>query len=266
MRNLKYKDIPESYNKLVAPSPTVHRASVGLEDKIKEFYMINVSDLLPYSKQARQYFNDDELNKLAETIKQHGVTTPLSVIKAEEVGKYQVISGERRLRAAKLAGQETVPCIIRHSLNDIEEIALIENIQRSNLHPVELADAYFSLLNDHNHGDQHRLGKKLGVSKSHISETLQYASLPKEIKQYLTKKRLSSRIILRNLIKCKDINEMKTVLGISQDLLLRNQRKTNVLNVYIRAGKINCELLKNKFTDKQKEDIKSQLKKIIDDL
>src|SRR3990167_4447335 len=161
MRNIKIKEAPENYDKLASPNSAAKlRPSIGLDNTIGEFFYINVDNLKTYEKQARKHFDLTELNQLAETIREHGVRQPLSVIKTEESGIYQVISGERRLRAARIAGFEKVPCIILSEEAQIEEIAVIENIQRSDLHPVELAEAYSSLLKNFNYGDQSKLAKK----------------------------------------------------------------------------------------------------------
>ena len=170
MRKIRIREIPEHYEKLTAPNLNSKlRASIGMESSIGEYIYIDIERLFPYSKQARTYFDEEKLQNLANTIREYGVQQPLSVIKCEEVGKYEVISGERRLRAAKLAGLNKVPCIIIKRQEAAEEIAIIENLQRDDLHPIELAKAYNTLLENYNRGDQKKLADKLGLYKSQIS-------------------------------------------------------------------------------------------------
>lgn len=267
MRNIKFKEVSENYDKLASPSPDSRsRPSIGLENSIGEFFYLNADNLRAYAKQARKHFDLTELNQLAETIREHGVRQPLSVIKTEEPGIYQVVSGERRLRAAKIAGLEKIPCIILSDEEKIEEIAVIENIQRADLHPVELAEAYSSLLRNFNHGDQSKLARKLSVSNSHISEILSLSRLPEEIKQFLLEKNISQRSILRKLSTHNDIDQMKNFLGMGENLNKRNTPRTFIFTSFIKDGDVSCQLHKHKLTDRQKHILKEQLLEIIDSL
>ena len=267
MRNIKIKEAPENYDKLAAPNSGARlRPSIGLDNTIGEFFYINVDNLKTYEKQARKHFDLTELNQLAETIREHGVRQPLSVIKTEESGIYQVISGERRLRAARIAGFEKVPCIILSEEAQIEEIAVIENIQRSDLHPVELAEAYSSLLKNFNYGDQSKLAKKLSVSNSHISETLSLSDLPGEIKDFLIEKNISKRAILRKLSSQTSIEQMKNFIGMRETLTKRSSPRKFIFTSFIKNGEVACQLNEHKLTDRQKTMLKEQLLEIIDSL
>lgn len=270
MRNIKYKEVSENYAKLAAPnSQSKMRPSIGMENAIGEFFYINVDNLEPYSKQARQHYDETELKNLAETIAQHGVTQPLRVIKIDKPGFYQVISGERRLRAAKIAGLSKVPCIITDDDHKTEEVAVIENIQRSDLHPIELSKAYNSLLDNYNYGDQSKLAKKLGVAVSHLSETLNYKKLPDEIKAHLITKNIRARIILRKLVALKNVVEMREALGLSKSGNDSQQikRARNVLRISLtgESYKIEDRSLK-RLSKEEKVSLKKELQKIIDKL
>lgn len=240
------------------------RPSIGLEMSIGEFFYLNVENLQTYHKQARKHFDQDELHQLAETIREHGIRQPLSVIKTAEPGVYQVISGERRLRAAKMAGLDKVPCIILADENHAEEVAVIENIQRADLHPLELAAAYSSLLRDFNHGDQAVLAKKLSVSNSHISETLALNKLPQEIKDYLISKNIRTRATLRKLISFENIEQMKHSLGMDKTSRKVGGKRKFVFTFFIKNGEVGCQTNNYKLTDRQKEKIKEHLQNIIE--
>ena len=224
MGKVRYKNISESYKNLAAPSiDSGKRKSLGFEGDVSEFYNLNIEDIIPYKKQARKIFNDKEINQLASTIKEYGVTTPIVVIKSQEGDQYEVISGERRLKAAKIAGINRIPCIIRSAEADSEEIALIENIQRKDLHPVELSMGYKSLLSNEKYGDRSKLAEKIGVSASHISETLKLASLPEEIKDHLLSTGKKSRVVLRKLMKAETLEEMNRIVGLSTSFSSKKQ-------------------------------------------
>jgi ParB family chromosome partitioning protein len=267
MRNIKYREVSSNYDKIAAPNPDAKmRPSIGMENSIGEFFYINVDNLEPYSKQARKSYNEEEMNNLAETIAEHGVTQPLNVIKTNKPGFYEVISGERRLRAAKIAGLNKVPCIIRDNDDQAEEIAVIENIQRSDLHPIELASAYSSLLEKHNYGDQANLAKKLGVGRSHLSETLNYINLPEEIKVYLLDKNIRTRSLLRSLVACANIEKMREYLGITKRANKIGSLKS-VLRISLNEGnfQIQDRSLKKLSSDDKKK-LKTELQKIINQL
>lgn len=267
MRNIKYKEVTTNYDKIAAPNPNAKmRPSIGMENSIGEYFFINVENLEPYKKQARKSYNEEELNNLAETIAEHGVTQPLHVIKTPKPGVYEVISGERRLRAAKIAGLNKVPCIIRDNDSQAEEIAVIENIQRSDLHPLELASAYHSLLEKHNYGDQANLARKLGVVRSHLSETLRYMDLPEEIKDHLLTNNIRTRAVLRKLVSWEKIEDMKDFLGITKKASISNSLKS-VLRISLNEGsfKVQDRSLKKLSLD-EKAKLKKELQKIIEAL
>ena len=116
------------------------------ETIIKEVDKIDINKIEPNSLQPRKSFNEDSLQELADSIKQHGMIEPLIVQKGKK-GFYQIIAGERRWRASKIAGIKEVPVIVKeYSSQEVVEIALIENLQREDLNPIEEAEAYHSLI------------------------------------------------------------------------------------------------------------------------
>ena len=131
---------------------------------------IPVNEIRPNPYQPRKTFNEEALNELAESIKNYGVFQPIIVKKS--IKGYDLIAGERRLRASKLAGMETIPAIVKEfSDEEMREISLLENIQRENLTAIELAWAYKGII-DNLDIRQEDLAKKIGKSRSHITNTL----------------------------------------------------------------------------------------------
>jgi ParB family chromosome partitioning protein len=221
------------------------RPSVFTENYRGEYYNLAVSKLVPYHKQARKYFDEESLQNMAETIKAHGVRQPLTVIQlADESGKYEIVSGERRFRAAILAGLEVVPCIIIQDKKAATEIALIENVQRKDLHPLELAQAYEQLLEEEVCTSQNDIAKKLGLSKSSISETMKLLSLPEDIKSYILTKNIVSRDLYRDIIEAKESGKMLEVINnyertfpISKSTKRKSKRRI-LLKVILSEGEV----------------------------
>ena len=151
---------------------------------------ISVESILPCHFQPRTEFNPETLETLAVSIKEKGVLQPLLVRRKGE--KYEIIAGERRWRAAKIAGLKKVPAIIRN-LNDQEtlEIALIENLQRDDLSAIEEAEAYNRLIGEYEY-KQEVLAKIIGKSRSYIANTLRLLSLPSEVKALVKTNKLSA--------------------------------------------------------------------------
>jgi ParB family chromosome partitioning protein len=179
MRKITYKDVSPEMQRMAAPNFSEdRRSSIGMEQFMGEYFFIDVQKLLPYRNQARKIFDEEEIQKLSETIKEHGIRQPLTVLRSSmKDGMFEVVSGERRLRAAKLIGLQKVPCIIIEDRDKADEIALIENIQRENLHPIELARAVSQLISRGGHGNQSDIGRKIGMSRSQMSETLKLLEL-----------------------------------------------------------------------------------------
>lgn len=215
MANVKYKEVDLSQYKNAIPTPTNNlRKGTGAEQQVGEYYYLKIDNLLPYKKQARQVFDEEEIRQLSETIKELGIRQPLSVVPSETQKEFfEVVSGERRLRAAKLIGLQVVPCIIIKDSAKAEEIALIENIQRTDLHIVEFSDAISSLYKNKERGDISDIAKKIGKSVSTISEALSISKLPDDIKSHLIERNIKSRDIVRKLISL-DYEKMKEYLGI----------------------------------------------------
>ena len=157
----------------------------------KEIFDISLEDIIPNRFQPREIFNDSELSELSESIKQHGVIQPIIVRKVGD--KYEIIAGERRYRASKLAGKETIPALVR-DIDDKEaaKIALLENLQRSNLTPIEEAKTYQTILKIDNI-TQEELANNLGRSQSTIANKLRLLTLTEEVQTALLNSQISER-------------------------------------------------------------------------
>ena len=155
----------------------------------EEIIEVSISELRPNPYQPRKAFDRNALMELSESIKEHGVFQPI-IIKNSIKG-YEIIAGERRVRASKLAGLDKVPAIIRN-LNDEQmmEIALLENLQRENLSAIEEAKAYKSMI-DNLHLTQEELSRKVGKSRSHITNILGLLRLPSEVQEMVVNKQIS---------------------------------------------------------------------------
>ena len=150
---------------------------------------INIDELRSNPYQPRKTFDEESLNELASSIKEHGVFQP--IIAKKSIKGYEIVAGERRVKASKLAGLNTIPAIVKDfSDEDMMEIALLENLQRENLNALEEAEAYYTLKNKLNL-TQEELAVKVGKSRSHITNMLGLLNLPSEIKDEVIKGELS---------------------------------------------------------------------------
>lgn len=151
---------------------------------------IAVEDIVANPFQPRKKFDEENLKSLAESIKRKGVLQPVLVVKLDN-GKYQLVAGERRFRATKIAGLAEIPAIVTEiGEKDQLEIAILENIQREDLNPIEEAEAYKRLMNEFSH-TQEELSEILGKSRSHIANILRLLTLPEDVKGLLREKKLT---------------------------------------------------------------------------
>ena len=163
----------------------------GLDEEAKpnEIVEISLDEIRSNPYQPRKIFDEEALNELAESIKEHGIVQPIIVKKS--IKGYELVAGERRTKASRIAGLKTIPAIIKN-FNDQEmmEIALIENIQRENLNPIEEAMAYDNILKSSNM-TQDELAKKFGKSRSYITNILGLLKLPETTKKYVEENKLT---------------------------------------------------------------------------
>jgi len=151
--------------------------------------VLDINKIKPNKKQPRKYFDEEKIAMLAESIKEHGMIQPIIVQKEEE--DYSIVAGERRWRAAKKANLKEVPVIIMDITESaVLEISLIENIQRQDLNPIEEANAYKRLIGDFKL-TQEELSKKIGKSRTSISNTMRLINLDDRVQEFLVEEILS---------------------------------------------------------------------------
>ncbi len=151
---------------------------------------IAISDIFANPDQPRKDFDEEALNELAASIKKHGVIMPIIVNRSGN--RYMIIAGERRFRASKIAGLDTVPVIVKnYDERQIKEISLIENLQREDLNPIEAASAMRSLMEDY-HLSQEELADRIGKSRSAIANTLRLLNLQKDVLEMVKTGELSA--------------------------------------------------------------------------
>ena len=153
---------------------------ISTEIDKKDIITIDLKNIYPNQDQPRRVFDEEKIKILSESIKNYGVLQPI-VLKPDDKGKYMIIAGERRYRASKLARKSDIPAVIKDiPMKDIMEIALIENLQREELNPIEEALAYRSLIKN-DEVTQEEISEAVGKSRPHITNTLRLLNLPQKI-------------------------------------------------------------------------------------
>ena len=234
----------------------------------EEIIELKLDDLRPNPYQPRKIFDDEALRELSESIKEHGVFQPIIVKKS--IKGYEIIAGERRYRASKLAGLKTIPAIIRDFTDSqMMEIALLENLQRENLNVIEEALAYKSMIEKLNL-TQDELSKKVGKSRSHITNILGLLRLPKEVQKQVIQGNITMGHA-RMLSKLEDdkkiielankiVNESLTVRDIEDIGTVEKKKKPIVKKETSNEYKYVEEMLRDKLDTKVRiKDLKIQI-------
>lgn len=182
----------------------------------EEIIEVKLSELRPNPYQPRKVFDESKLEELASSIKEYGVFQPIIIKKS--IKGYEIIAGERRVKASTKAGLETIPAIVRNFTDEeMMEIALLENLQRENLNSIEEATAYRKLL-DNLKVTQEELAKKLGKSRSHITNMLGLLSLPEEVKEMINE----SKISMSHARVLSKIEEKEKILDLAHKIVDNN--------------------------------------------
>jgi len=191
------------------------RTTESDSDNQDKIWFIPVSSIVPNSHQPRRNFNPESLDELAESIKEHGILQPILVTEKAD-GGYELVAGERRWRASQIAGLAVVPAMIKKLADKQKlEIALIENIQREDLDPIEEAFAYQRLMEEFGLTQQ-EVAEKVGKSRPAVANFIRLLDLPEEIKKALVEKKINmgqARALLGLEDKQKQLDMLSSMLG-----------------------------------------------------
>ena len=203
------------------------------KDEVVQLYL---DDIIPNRFQPREVFDEQALKELAVSIREHGVIQPI-IVRPVSNGKYEIIAGERRYKASAMAGLTKIPSIVR-DLDDKEssKVALLENLQRKNLNPIEEARTYQKIL-EIDQMTQEDLAKTMGKSQSSVANKLRLLSLPDEIQQALLQEQISERHA-RTMLNIPDLENQKAILK----EVIDNKMSVRALE----------EEIKNKFSKEEK--------------
>ena len=214
------------------------------ETKDSDIVEIPLTEIRSNPYQPRKEFDEQSLREFAESIKEHGVIQPIIVKKS--IKGYEIIAGERRTRASKMAGKETIPAIIREFTDqEMMEIALIENIQREDLNPIEEAEALAKII-ESNGMTQEEAAKKFGKSRSYITNILGLLSLPEKTKKYVREGKISMghARVLSKLSDPDQINDLANLI-IEEGLSVRETEKLTSTEDMPKKNKIKREPVYN---------------------
>ena len=212
--------------------------------KESDIVEIKLSDIRPNPYQPRRSFDQEALDELATSIRNYGVFQPIIVKKS--IKGYDLVAGERRLRASKLAGLETIPAIVKDfSDEEMREIALLENLQRENLTSIELAWAYKGII-DSLHIRQEDLAAKIGKSRSHVTNTLGLLRLPDDVQDMVLDNKLSmgharvlskiedndkieelAKKVVNDNISVRDLENISSIENVSKKVSINRKSKSN---------------------------------------
>ena len=216
-----------------------------VKEVIKEVDTIDINKIEPNNNQPRKNFNEDKIHELAESIKQHGLIEPLIVQKGKK-GFYTIIAGERRWRAAREAGIKEIPVVVKdYSDQQVMEIALIENIQRENLNPIEEAMAYKRLLKEFNL-KQDEVAERVSKSRTAVTNSMRLLKLNDRVQQ----------MIIDDMISTGHARALLAIEDEEQQYMLANKIFDEKLSV--RETEKLVKALKNPKKEEKKPEVENQ--------
>ena len=240
------------------PEETKDEKDVIVKEVVKEVVVkepaevkVRISQVEPNKEQPRKYLDEDALIELSESIKQYGVLQPLLVQKKDNY--YEIIAGERRWRAAKLAGVKEIPVVIKdYSDQEVMEIALIENIQREDLNPIEEAQAYQRLIKDYRL-KQDEVAEKVSKSRAAITNSLRLLKLDKRVQEMVMEGKLSNGHA-RTIISIEDGDKQYAIAQKIFDEKLSVREVEKLMREQDKKGKQPKELPENDFVYRDLEE------------
>ncbi|MCX8472155.1 MAG: ParB/RepB/Spo0J family partition protein [Sediminibacterium sp.] len=209
------EDVQRGLSSLLGNISTINSSPQLISSNRIPLHLVTVNP-----NQPRTYFDEESLQELATSIKLHDIIQPITVTKLSD-GKYQLISGERRLRAATIAGLKDIPAFLREvGDNDLLELALLENVQRENLNPIEIALSYRRMIDELNY-TQEKIAERMGVDRTLVSHYIRLLKLPPVIQESVKKEEIT-------------MGHARTLIGIEEidrQLFVFNEVKEKNLNV-----------------------------------
>jgi ParB family chromosome partitioning protein len=203
---------------------------------------IDIGKIIPNPYQPRKEFSEESIEELANSIKKHGLLQPIVVIKDKNEDRYILVAGERRLRASKKLGKEKIKAIVTdYTLEDLREYALIENIQREDLNPIEVALSLYELIKKHGYTHE-ELAKKLGKSRAYVTNMLRVLNLPEEVIEKIRKNNIS-------------IGHAKVLVSLDEKEAIELAKEIEEKNLSVRETE---KIVKNRKKSQNKEKVISE--------
>jgi ParB family chromosome partitioning protein len=239
-----------SYNDSLSSAPIEPKKEVTVESQPM---LVDIEKIVVNKAQPRKIFKEKELVELADSIKENGIIQPLIVV--EKDGSFEIVAGERRYRASKLAGLNKVPVVVKRATKkDILVMSIIENVQRSDLNCVEEALAYFQLMNEFEL-TQEEVAKKIGKERSTIANYLRVLKLPREVIVSLQKDQLSfghAKVLVA-------VSDDETVKRLANEVITRNLSVRELEELAKKSKKATKTPSDNKFITEQYTQLKNKL-------
>lgn len=219
---------------------------------------VDIHDIIPNPEQPRKTFEPNALRELADSIGDKGILQPLVVTELEN-GRYELIAGERRLQASKMVGLKTVPVIVKKVKNELEklELALIENIQRHDLNPIEKAESFKRLQEQFNF-TQEQIAKRLGKNRVSIANSVRLLDLPLEIQEALKQERISEGHA-RTILALKDPQKQKILF----EAVLRDKLSVRETEEAVKKVKVRLHEREIVSVDPETKDLENRLIEIL---
>lgn len=245
-----------SYSQSQTETPIRHGAEASESQRDGKQFVLLVSpqQIDPNPQQPRRHFKEDDLGELTESIRSNGIIQPLIVSKSSQPGRYTLIAGERRLRAALAAKLSNVPVVVRETTSEeMLRLAILENIQRADLNIVEEAEAYDNLINRYGL-TQEQVALKLGKDRSSVTNTLRMLQLPKIIQDDMIHQRLS-------------FGHGKALLSLDSDVTRMKAREVIIKNkLSVRQTEVLCKKMQRPNKTGNDHDLKPNLEYLADTL
>lgn len=242
------------------PNPTLKTKTIEKAANSNLRQDVEIEKLAPGDVQPRRIFNDEKLQDLAQSIRKNGIIQPI-IVAPKVDGIFKIIAGERRWRACKIAGLKIVPIEIKEVDNDQQlEMAIIENVQREELSPIEECDAYLRLINEKNY-TQEQVALAVGKSRSYVANIIRLANLPEKIKDLVNEGKLSN-----GHAKALIGLEKKEAEFLAGEIVAKNLNVRQVEKIVKKAGEQNSRELPKNLVTKSAHKASSDLVEIIDNI